>query len=200
MNIKKAAGFCLIGTGLFAVTGFILHPHDSSSNNQIAWLIGHSFIFLALVLNLIGLTFVTSIEHKSLGLLGLFGFVLLGLGLSMYIGKLYWSGLLYPLVLAESPDLIARVGLGPGSVPKAPTVRFVYNSGAILFSLGHLLFGTALLRSRTYPAKPIWLLMLGAFMVGIWPLLPGVLQMLSIVVSAIYATGLVWFGISLTRR
>ena len=141
-----------------------------------------------------------SLEHDRLGTLGLVGFGLLAVGLSLYLGKLYWSGLLYPFVLAESPDLVAKVGLGPGTAPKALTVQVVYNAGALLFSLGQLMFGAALLRAKRFAPRPIWLLMLGAVMVGIWPLLPGLLQMLSVVVSAIYAAGIVSFGVSLIRR
>ena len=200
MNIEKAAGYCFIGTGLFAVTGFALHPHDSTPDNQIAWLIGHSLIFCGLVLNLVGLSWVFASEHEDLGKLGLGGFVFAAFGLSMYIGKLYWSGLLYPFVLDASPDLVTRVGLGPGSAPKALLVKVVYNAGAILFSVGHLMLGIAMLRSLWFPRKPVYLLMIGAFMVGIWPMLPGILQMLSIFVSAIYAAGLVWLGISLIRK
>jgi uncharacterized membrane protein len=200
MNIERAAGYCLIGTGLFAVTGFIVHPHDSTPDNQIAWLIGHSLIFSGLVLNLIGLSWAFASDHEQLGKLGWCGFALAGFGLSMYIGKLYWSGLLYPFVLDASPDLIARVGLGPGSEPKALLVKIVYSAGAMFFALGHLMLGIALLRSQKFPRKPVLMLMSGAFMVGVWPLLPGVVQMLSIIVSAIYAAGLVWLGASMIKR
>lgn len=200
MGIEKAAGYCLIGTGLFAVTGFLVHPHDSSSSNQIAWLIGHSLIFSGLVLNLIGLSWVFAAEHEHLEKFGWAGFGMAAIGLSMYIGKLYWSGLLYPFVLDANPDLVAQVGLGPGSQPIAATVKFAYNGGAILFALGHLMLGVAMLRSHRFPRKPIWLLMSGAVMVGIWPLLPGIVQMLSVIVSAIYAAGLVWLGTSLIRK
>ena len=200
MNIRQAAGYCFIGTGIFAVVGFLVHPHDSSSSNQIAWLIGHSFIFVSLVLNLIGLSWVLSAEHEYLGTIGWVGFAMAGLGLSMYIGKLYWSGLIYPFVLSASPDLIFQVGLGPGSEPKASIVKFAYGSGAILFSLGHLILGVAMLRSKRFPTKPIGLLMSGAVLVGIWPFMPGIVQMLSVVVSVIYATGVVWLGFSLIRK
>ncbi len=200
MSIERAAGCCLIGTGLFAVTGFLIHPHDASSSNQVAWLTGHSLIFSGLVLNLIGLSWMFAAEHGQLGKLGWAGFVFGALGLSMYIGKLYWSGLLYPIVLEANPDLVERVGLGPGSTPKLLIVQLVFNAGAISFSLGHLMLGVAMLRSKRFPSKPVWLLMSGAFMVGIWPLLPGVVQALSVIVSAIYAAGLVWLGASLIQK
>lgn len=200
MSIQKAAGYCLIMTGLFAVLGFLIHPHDSTSSNQIPWLIGHSLIFIGLVLNLTGLSWLFASEHEFLGKIGWVGFVFAALGLSMYIGKLYWSGLLYPIVLESSPDLITQVGLGPGSEPKAPLVKFIYSSGAILFSLGHLFLGVAMLRSKRFPAKPIGFLILGAVLVGIWPFLPGIVQMLSVVVSVIYAVGLVWLGVWLIKN
>ncbi|WP_040305608.1 hypothetical protein [Ahrensia sp. R2A130] len=185
MNIHKAAGLCLIGTGLFAVTGFLLHPHESTSSNQIAWLIGHSLIFIALVLNLLGLAWILAAESEQLGVGGWVGFALSTLGLSMYIGKLYWSGLFYPLVLEASPDLISSVGLSPGSSPNALTIKSAFFAGAISFAVGHLILGITMLRSQRFQSKPVWWLMSGAFMVGIWPLMPDIVQMLSVGVSAV---------------
>ena len=199
MSIRRAAGYCFVGTGLLAVVGFIVHPHDSTSGNQVAWLIGHSLIFFGLVLNLVGLSWLFAVVHEDLGKLGWTGFIFGALGLSLYIGKLYWSGLHYPFVLEASPDFVAKAGLGPGSEPQASAIKIVYNAGALLFSFGHLMFGIAMLKAADFPRKPVFMMMAGAFLVGIWPLLPGLLQMLSIVVSAIYATGLVWLGISMIR-
>ena len=71
---------------------------------------------------------------------------------------------------------------------------------ASLFALGHLILGTTMLRSNRFPKKPIGLLISGAFLVGIWPFMPGVVQMLSVVVSVIYAAGVVWLGVSLIHR
>lgn len=200
MNMEKIAGLCFVLTGILTVGGFLIHPHEYSSDVQFAWLLGHSMIFLGLVLNLIGLAWVYYIDRAVLGKLGLFGFIAIGIGLSHYIGKLYWSGFLYPLVLQANPEFIAEVGLGPGSSPKADIVKVVFFSGAIVFAVGFAAFGAALLKAKAYPKIPVLLLASGAMMVGVWPIVPNVLQMLSPLVSAIYAMGLVWIGVSLIRR
>ncbi len=36
-------------------------------------------------------------------------------------------------------------------------------------------------------------------MVGVWPLLPNIVQMLSVLVSLVYAIGIVWLGILLIQ-
>lgn len=199
MNMERIIGSCFIATGVLTVTGFIFHPPDYSPEVQFAWLLGHCLIFLGLVLNLIGLAWAYGIYRADLGKLGLFGFIAVSVGLSHYIGKLYWSGFLYPLVLQSDPDFIFQAGLGPGSYPKIGIVKNVFNFGAIIFAVGFAAFGSALFKAKIFPTIPVTLLISGAIMVGLWPALPNVLQMLSPVVSAIYAIGLVWIGISLFR-
>ena len=200
MNIQKLAGFCFVGTGAMTVAGFLLHPHGYTPEVQFMWLFGHGLIFLGLVLNLIGLGWFYSLERRHLGKLGLLGLTAIGIGLSHYIGKLYWSGLIYPFVFEAHPGFIAEVGHGPGSEPKAVVIKAVYFSGALLFAIGFAAFGSALLKAKRFPKVPIVLLMSGAIAVGVWPLMPDLLQMLSPVVSAIYAIGLVWLGVVLIRR
>ncbi|MDA9009438.1 hypothetical protein N9K16_05715 [Alphaproteobacteria bacterium] len=200
MNIQKLTGLCFVGTGVLTVIGFLAHPHNYTPEVQFIWLFGHGLIFLGLILNLIGLCWFFSMEHKHLGKLGLVGMAAIGIALSHYIGKLYWSGLLYPLVFQAHPEFIAEIGLGPGSEPKAFVIKAVYFSGALLFAIGYAALGIALLRAKRFPPIPVALLMAGAIAVGIWPLLPGLLQMLSPVVSAVYAVGVVWLGVVLIRR
>ena len=56
MNINKLSSFCLIGTGVFATLGFLIHPHDATSQNQVMWMVGHLLIIASLLVNSIGLT------------------------------------------------------------------------------------------------------------------------------------------------
>jgi hypothetical protein len=198
--MERAIGNCFVATGILTVTGFIIHPHAYSADVQIAWFLGHCMIFIGLVLNLIGLAWMYSSERNSLGKLGLFGFIAICIGLSHYIGKLYWSGFLFPLVAQAHPEFIAEIGLGPGSTPKATSVMVVFNSGAIIFAGGYAAFGTALFRAKTFPVVPVILLVFGGVMVGMWPAMPNILQTLSPVISAIYTIGLVWIGGTLIRR
>ena len=194
ISSAKVSGTCLIGTGVFATLGFLIHPHDSTAQNQSMWMLGHLFIISALFFNIIGLTGLYFSNARGLGKLGLVGFLISSFSLILYIGKLYWSGFIYPLVAAAHPEFIEQIGLGPGSEPKDPTIMIVYFAGALSFAIGHAIFGAALMKEKLFKPAPIWFLIAGAAMVGLWPLLPNVLQMLSAVVSAIYAIGVVWLG------
>jgi len=49
ININKISGFCLIGTGVFATLGFLIHPHDATSQNQVMWMVGHLLIIASLL-------------------------------------------------------------------------------------------------------------------------------------------------------
>ena len=200
MNIEKVVGLCFIGTALFTAVGFLIHPHNYSSDVQAFWLFGHGMIFFGLVLNLLGFAWLYSKEHANLGLLGLFGFIATTIGLTHYIGKLYWSGFLYPLVFTAHPEFISNAGLGPGNTPNIDIVKIVYFSGALLFAVGVVSFISALIRTRNYPNAPLVFVMAGAVLVGVWPLMPDLLQMLSPIVSAIYAIGIFWIGVLLIRE
>jgi hypothetical protein len=78
-------------------------------------------------------------------------------------------------------------------------LQIIYFSGAISFALGNSLLGGALLKAKAYKTTPIWFLIVGAIMVGVWPLMPNIVQMLSVFVSLIYAIGVVWLGVLLIR-
>src|SRR5215467_1893225 len=70
----------------------------------------------------------------------------------------------------------------------------------ILFAIGYVLLGLSLWRVKAYPAPPLWALVFGALLVGLWPLLPGAVQHLSAVVSLIYTAGAGWIGYLLARK
>ena len=194
-SLNKLTGYSLIGTGVFATLGFILHPHAATSENQTMWITGHLLILFSLFLNNLGLTSLFFTNANRLGATGLLGFLITSLSLMLYIGKLYWSGFIYPVVVLAEPQFIETVGLGPGKDPIHSTIKAVYFTGAIAFAIGNAVFGSALLKARLFNPVPVTLMITGAVLVGIWPLLPGLVQMLSIVFSAIYAIGVVWLGV-----
>ncbi len=198
-NIERISGFCLIGTGVFATLGFLLHPHDATSQNQVMWMIGHLLIITSLLANSIGITGLYFSNSEKLGGLGLAGFLITVFSLSLYIGKLYWSGFIYPMVVQEHPEFIEAFGFGPGSEPKDFNLKIVFFSGAFSFVLGHLFLGGALLKAKVFKSTPVWFVIAGALMVGVWPLLPNIVQMLSALVSLVYAIGIVWLGVLLIR-
>ena len=199
-SLVKLSGIALLLSGILATVGFSIHPHDSAGSNHAIWLGAHVLVMSGGVLNLLGLVGLYLVSAAPLGLVGLFGFLLTTVSLVLYLGKLYWSAFIYPLVTVRDADFIWSYGFNPGSDPVDPVVRIVFYLGPILFAIGYALLGLSLLRVKAYPAPALWALVVGALLVGLWPLLPGVVQHLSVVVSLIYTAGIGWIGYLLARK
>ncbi len=193
-RLIKLAGVALIGSGILATIGFSVHPHDSSGSNHVMWLFGHILIVLGFLMNFLGLVGLYSATAKNVGAFGFGGFLVACVSLVLYLGKLYWSGFIYPLVIAQHPEFISEYGFNPGSDPADPVVRMVFYLGPILFAVGYAVFGLALLKARTFPAMPVCLVVAGSLLLGVWPLLPAVIQHLSVFVSLVYTLGIAWLG------
>jgi len=197
--LVKLSGIALLLSGILATVGFFIHPHDSAPSNRGIWLGAHILVIGGGLLNLLGLVGLYLVSAAQLGLTGLSGFLLAAVSLVLYLGKLYWSAFIYPLVMARDAAFIRSYGFTPGSEPVDPTVRIVFYLGPILFAIGYALLGLSLLRVRAYPAPALWALIAGVLLVGLWPLLPGAVQSLGVVVSVIYTTGIVWIGYLLAK-
>ena len=199
-SLVRLSGIALVLSGIFATVGFSIHPHDSAGSNHATWLGAHVLVMGGGVLNLFGLVGLYLVSATPIGLVGLVGFLLAAMSLVLYLGKLYWSAFIYPLVIARDADFIRTYGFNPGSDPVDPVVRIVFYLGPILFATGYALLGLSLLRVKAYPAPALGALVVGALLVGLWPLLPGVVQHLSAVVSLIYTAGVGWIGYLLAKQ
>jgi len=177
-----------------------MHPHDSADVNQGMWLCAHLLIMTGGVLNLFGLVGMYLVWADQLGVTGLFGFLAAAVSLVLYLGKLGWSAFIYPLVASRDADFIRSHGLNPGSDPVDPAIRIVFYLGPILFAIGYAGLGLSLLRVNAYPASALGAVIAGALLVGLWPLVPGVVQHFSGVVALVYTAGIGWVGYVMTRQ
>ena len=193
-DIIKLAGFGLIASGFLVAIGFSVHPHDPLDANHGMWIGSHIVIISGFLASLFGLVGLYAVVAKDVGMGGLLGFVLAAISLFLYLGKLYWSGFIYPLVLTHHPGFIADFGFAPGAQPSDPIVRAVFYLGPILFGAGYSFLGGAMLKARSFPRLPVGLLVAGALLVGLWPLLPDVVQHFSVAVSLVFTAGAAWLG------
>ncbi|MDA2923842.1 hypothetical protein MYX65_04155 [Acidobacteria bacterium AH-259-L09] len=193
-KLISLVGVALIASGILATIGFSVHPPDSSGSNQVMWLVGHILIILGFLLNFLGLVGLYTLTAQNLGGFGLLGFLVACVSLFLYLGKFYWSGFIYPLVIAQHPEFISEYGFNPGSDPVDPVVRMVFYLGPILFAVGFTIFGLALLRVGTFPAIPVWLVVAGSLLVGFWVLFPAAVQHFSVIVALVYTVGIAWLG------
>ena len=193
-EIIKLAGIGLIASGFLVAIGFSLHPHDPLGANHTMWVASHLLIISGFVASLFGLVGLYAVVAGDVGVGGLLGFLLAAVSLILYLGKLYWSGFIYPLVISQHPSFIAEFGFAPGAQPSDPVVKAVFYLGPLLFGVGYTLLGGAVLKAGTFPALPVGLLVAGALLVGLWPLLPDVVQHFSVAVSLLFAVGAAWLG------
>lgn len=203
MTIKtliRLGGLALLASGILATLGFSIHPHDSTGSNHGIWVVAHVVVMSGFWLNLLGLIALYLVSASRLGWSGLLGFLLAAASLVLYLGKLYWSGFIYPLIVVQDADFLHSYGFNPGANPVDPVVRAVFYLGPILFAAGYSLLGLSLARVKAYPAPALRAVVLGALLVGLWPLLPGVVQHLSVVVSIVYTVGITWVGYRLATN
>lgn len=199
-TLIKLSGIALLCSGILVALGFAVHPHDPLGASFAGWIAGHILIILGFSASLLGLFGLYAVVARSTGLAGLIGFLLAAASLILYLGKLYWSGFIYPLVIAEHPGFIEAFGFAPGAQPIDPLVRAVFYAGPLVFAAGYTLLGAAMLRAGLFPRVPLGLVIAGALLVGLWPLLPGAVQGFSVVVSLIFAVGIGWIGYLLMRE
>jgi hypothetical protein len=199
-TLIRLGGLALLTSGILTTLGFLIHPHDSAGSNHGTWVGAHVVIISGGFLNLLGLVALYLVWARRLGPAALLGFLLAAASLVLYSGKLYWSGFIYPLVIAQNADFIRSYGFNPGADPVDPIVRMVFNLGPILFAVGYSLLGMSLIRVKAYPAAALGAVVVGAILVGVWPLLPGVVQHLSVVISFVYTVGISWVGYLLATR
>lgn len=198
-TLIKLSGIGLLCSGFLVALGFSIHPHDPLGANFAGWIAGHILIILGFSASLLGLFGLYAVVARETGVAGLLGFLLASVSLILYLGKLYWSGFIYPLVIAEHPAFIEAFGFHPGAQPTDPLVRVVFYLGPLVFAAGYMLLGGAMLRAGLFPRVPVGLVIVGALLVGLWPLLPAAVQGFSVIVSLIFAVGIGWIGYVLMR-
>lgn len=108
-KLIKLAGMGLVASGVLATIGFSIHPHDPFGANYVTWISGHALILLGFATGLLGLVGLYAAAAKGAGAAGLVGFLLASVSLILYLGKLYWSGFIYPLVISQNPDFICDI-------------------------------------------------------------------------------------------
>lgn len=193
-ELIKLAGIGLIASGFLVAIGFSVHPHDPLGTNHTMWIASHILIISGFVASLLGLVGLYAVVAEGTGVGGLLGFLLAALSLILYLGKLYWSGFIYPLVISQHPSFIDEFGFAPGTQPSDPVVKAVFYLGPLLFGAGYTLLGWAVLKAGTFPPLPVGLVVVGALLVGLWPLLPAAIQHFSVAVSLLFAVGVAWLG------
>lgn len=164
-----------------------LEPSELSGIPHEAW---HVAGIVALPLALLGLVAIYLGQSAAAGKLGLWGFVLLVLG--MTVGAIYstvFHGLFLPAIEGVESGLFETL---VDNTTAAQFYRGVVVQGLGL-GLGAILFGTATIRAKVFPALAGWLFIAAALFAAA----NQVFEEGQLISRALFAFSFMWLGIAL---
>jgi len=142
------AGTCYVLVGLF-------HPaHVASSVTTTSWLVVHILACAMSFFGLLGMAGLYARQAAKSGWLGLVGYILLSLWLTVIMGFSFVEAFLLPSLASPEPALIeAWMGIfyGPAGSFDLGILPTIWTLTAPLYILGGLLFGIATFRARILP-------------------------------------------------
>ncbi len=148
---------------------------------------------VALPLALLGLVTTYVGQSSESGRLGLCGFFLLVIG--MTVGAIYstiFHGLFLPAVESAEAGLFER--LLESTTPAQFLRGFVVQ--ALGLGLGAILFGAATIRAKVYPQMAGWVFIAAALLSAANEVIPGG----QLVGRALFGAGFIWLGADLRKR
>ena len=182
-------GLMFLVGGILVAVGFILHPPmDVNSMATTRWVVDHVVIILSIIFAIAGIFALYAKQVNETGPLGFIGFIPLFLGHALFFGVVYFELFVIPLLAVQAPAVLRDGLIGVGAL------RVVLPVTGILFFLGYLLFGIAIIRARILPLWGSVLLIVGSAPIAFRPVLP---EIVSNIGAVVFAIGAVWLGYAL---
>jgi hypothetical protein len=183
-----------VAAGVLIVVATLLHPSRETATTIIAseprLVTAHVVYTLAWLLVLLGLPGLYAAQSGGMGRLGLAGFLTAFSG-TYLIAVTGNFGFLAPVLAKQSPAVL-------DSISQYPPVVIVNGLAAILFIIGYVLFGVAMIRTATLPSWSGILVAVGApahlLGFGIAQLISTAAWPIAILGSASLGAGLAWPG------
>ena len=155
VRLIRATGLVAIAAGLLFVAIQPMHPADTlGSVTTDAWALIHYATLVMLLLFLVGILGIYARQVEETGWLGIVGLIVLSLGLLITAALAFVEAFIEPL-LADSGAAFVEglLGMveGSGSAVDLGPITALWAVSSVLFPLGCLLFGVAVLRARILP-------------------------------------------------
>lgn len=198
-KLLRSSGAAAVLCGVLTIAFWFIHPsaadprapHDDAF---FAALQGARFravflVFVALLLlSLLSLVGFYARLRQAGGRLGLLGFVLSLVGTAMFVASGVFQSAVAPVLAGSGAtrQLLAEDGPLLGGL-----LRALFAATGLTFAAGYVLFGLSMLRSGALPRGAAVLLMLGAPVLGLSPLMPLPVRMLG---CLCWGAGNVWLG------
>ena len=198
-KLVRLSGLAAVLCGLATVIFWLIHPlaADPKAPHDAAFfeaLQGARFpavflLFVALLLlSLVALVGYYCRLHRVGGLVGLCGFLLSLGGTAMFIASGVFQCGVAPVLAGSAAT---RGLLAPDGPLLGGLLGMLFAGTGLCFALGYILLGLAILRTQVLPRGAAVLLMLGAPVLGLSPLMPLWARLLG---CAFWGAGNVWLG------
>jgi len=206
MNTRKLirwSGLAAMASGILFVAIQPIHPPELLSSVTTArWIIVHSLSVVMCLLGMLGVTGIYARQVEETGWLGLIGYLMFSLFYALQLPFVFVEAFISPLLATESPrfvlSLLGMAG-GPAGEMNLGAFAAIYSFVGILYMLGGLLFGIAMIRARILPRWAAIVLAFGAPLAPVLSQLPYGLYRLAALPVGIGLAGLGW-GLWSERR
>src|SRR5688572_7382929 len=153
-TLMRLAGVSAIVTGLcFLVIG-IFHPVNEPSAVNATWVNVHVFATALGFFGLFGMAGLYARQVEESGWLGLAGFLLFTIWMTLVCGYSFVEAFILPLMATESPAFVAGfLGIFSGAPSEVDLgiLPTIWNISGPMFMLGPTLFGIATFRAGVLP-------------------------------------------------
>jgi hypothetical protein len=190
-KVIRWAGLSAVIAGVLIVVTQLIHPADDpSSVATSSWAIAHSLILGSSIFGLLGIAGLYARQVEESGWLGLIGFLMLIVAEALITGFAVVEAFIFPVLATEAPqyivDFFAFENLGAFGAVLLVTI--------LLFVIGGLLFGIAVIRAGILPRWAAILFIIGSVSSLVVPALP---EAAGKIIGVVLGLGLAWLGYAL---
>lgn len=187
---QKIGGYLWGFSGVLIAIGFIVHPPLTPEGMlQNIWIPDHVIILISLFALIFALGLITFSTPDEVNKLGWLGFVFLNVSAFLLIGIVYFELFLVPILARELPELFSDgLRIGP--------LKLVLPITAVLFVMGHIFYGIALIRKNILPTIPFAGLMVFSIPLAFKPVLPDLVATIGAIGYGIFS---VYFAIQYVK-
>jgi hypothetical protein len=175
-KLIRSAGLSAVVAGLLFITIQFIHPEENlAAVSTDSWVIVALLTVAFAVLGLVGVTGIYLRQTEESGILGLLGFLCLGLFFLLPITFSFAEALILPLIVSDAPGFVENFnGLfnGEGTDGTLGALESISAVAGVLYLAGGALFGIAVFRARILWSWAAILLIVGAVIAPLTALVP----------------------------
>lgn len=143
-SFNRMSGATGLVAGVLVLLGFLIHPLGEGPEfvTSVTWVPAHALILLGFALSLLGLVGVHMYQSQKAGPLGTVGFLVLFVGIALFLGIPFYAVIGEPVLAAEAPEALEAVEV---------SALGLFLGIILLIVIGGVMFGVSVLRAGMLP-------------------------------------------------